>query len=135
MSHTSETTDGESLAPPRVLHKPAQHEPVPDFDMQSLEEVKRSEPKKYSDAELYKLNTLFPAIEDQSREHSTGGTTAVDRNSLLNVNAFNNNSITKVPLMIPTTTSFFAVKIHWKATLQLHVSQSVRRFLAQSDVT
>ncbi len=80
MSHFSETTDGESLAPSRVLRKPAQHEPMPDFDMQSLEEVKRSEPNKYSDAELYKLNTLFPAIKDQSREHSTGGTTAVDKN-------------------------------------------------------
>ena len=80
MSHFSETTDGESLAAPRVLRKPAQHEPMPDFDMQSLEEVKRSEPRTYSDAELVKLNALFPAIKGQSQEHSTGGTTAVDRN-------------------------------------------------------
>ena len=54
--------------------------------------------------------------------------------ALLNINAFNNNSITKVPLMIATTASFFAVMTHWVATLQLHASQSVRRSLAQSDI-
>ena len=76
----SATTDGGSLAPSRVLRKPAQHEPMPDFDMQSLEEVKRSVPKKYSDAELYKLSTLFPEPKDQSRQYTSDGTTAVDRN-------------------------------------------------------
>jgi hypothetical protein len=79
-SHFSVTTDGGSLAPSRVLRKPAQHEPMPDFDMQSLEEVKRSEPKKYSDAELYKLSTMFPEPNNQSREVLSDGTTAVDRN-------------------------------------------------------
>jgi len=79
-SHFSGSTDGGSLAPSRVLRKPAQHEPMPDFDMQSLEEVKRSVPKKYSDAELYKLSTMFPEPKDQSREYTSDGTTAVDRN-------------------------------------------------------
>ena len=79
-SRFSGTTDGGSSAPQRVLRKPTQHEPMPDFDMQSLEEVNRSEPRKYTDAELYKLTAIFSELKDQPREHSTGGTTAVDRN-------------------------------------------------------
>ena len=67
----------EASALPKGLRKPAHHEPMPDFDMQSLAEVNRSEPKKYTDAEIIKLNAIF---SDQPREHSTGGTTAVDRN-------------------------------------------------------
>ena len=79
-SQFSETTDGDSLAPSRVLRKPAQQQPMPDFDMQSLEEVKRSVPKKYSDAELVKLAAIFSEPISQSPEHSSGGITAVDKN-------------------------------------------------------
>jgi len=79
-SHFSVSTAGDSSAQPNVLRKPAPQAPRRDFDMQSLEEVKRSDPKKYSDAELYKLSTMFPEVKDESREYSSGGTTAVDRN-------------------------------------------------------
>lgn len=81
-SHFSVTTDGDSSAPSRLLRKPAPQQPMPDFDMQSLEEVKRSDPKKYSDAELVKLAAMFSEPSDQSREYSSasGGTTAVDKN-------------------------------------------------------
>jgi hypothetical protein len=79
-SRFSVTTDGKSFVPAKVLRKPRPQEPQHDVDMQSLEEVKGSEPKKHSDAELYKLSTMFPELRDQSREHSSDGTTAVDRN-------------------------------------------------------
>src|SRR5258706_1484303 len=48
---------------------------------------------------------------------------------MLNVNAFSSNPITKVPLVIATTTAFFAVVLHWLTSLQLHVFESVRRSL------
>jgi hypothetical protein len=55
--------------------------------------------------------------------------------AMLAINPFNSSPVTKVPLMIATTASFFAVVLHWLASLQLHFFESVRPFLAQSDVT
>src|SRR5258706_5600648 len=46
--------------------------------------------------------------------------------AMLNIDAFSSNLITKVPLVIATTTAFFAVVLHWLTSLQLH---SVARFL------
>lgn len=77
-SRFSGTTDADSSAASKVLRRPAPQEPMPDFDMQSLQEVKRSEPK--SDAELYKLSAMFPELKNQSREPSSSRITAVDRN-------------------------------------------------------
>ena len=46
--------------------------------------------------------------------------------ALLNVPAFSNNPITKVPLVIVTTTGFTAVVLHAYASLKLYVYESVR---------
>jgi len=79
-SQFSVTTDEGSLAASRLLRKPAPRRHVPDSEMVSLQEVEHPEPMHRSDAELYKLSTMFPEPEGQSRDHSSNGTTAVDRN-------------------------------------------------------
>ena len=53
--------------PPRVLRKPAQPESMPEFDMQSREEVNRSESGEYTDVEFYKLTATFSSAKDQTR--------------------------------------------------------------------
>ena len=53
--------------PPRVLRKPAQGEPMPEFDMQSLEEVNRSESGEYTDTEFYKVTATLSEPKDQTR--------------------------------------------------------------------
>ena len=48
---------------------------------------------------------------------------------MLNVNSFSSNPITKLPLIIATTTAFFAIVLHWLTSLHLHVFKPVSRSL------
>ena len=52
--------------------------------------------------------------------------------AMLNVS---NSPITRVPLVIATTTAFFAVILHWLTSLHLHVFESVRRSLPLLNTT
>jgi hypothetical protein len=79
-SRFSTTTGGESLAPPKSVRRPAPQQPIPDFDMHSVEEVERPDSRNYSEAEIYKLSSMFPELKNQPRDYSSSGATAVDRN-------------------------------------------------------
>ena len=57
--------------------------------------------------------------------------------AMWNVGPLSSNPVTKVPLVIATTTAFFAVVLHWLISLRLHIFEAVRCSLpfAQSDIT
>lgn len=79
-SRFSATTEGTSMAPSKHVRRPAPQAPMPESETGSLQEYEPSQYRQPSDAELYKISTLFPELKNEPRDYSSSGTTAVDKN-------------------------------------------------------